>query len=257
MAPRKKLAEEHPHRHGRAHAHGHANKGHGGHTHHHVACTHCGGSGLSGGAWYDFLDPHKNGVGDLYNKIKHEVVDHGIDKALESKRKAEMAKLRRGADLTPIVPPKYHPKKERARLLGLSSAHKSSTGGSEYGVDRDGKPAPWKWALDKENAKMAGMSEEEKKKYREDRLEKGRRTHYEQLHRRPYTPLPPGGAEGGDYTRHGAYTRHHRDGRPYRRAAPASKRTLERNAIVKQVMRDKGLSLIEASKHVKAHGLYK
>ena len=28
-----------------------------------------------GGSWYDFLDPTKNGIGDLYNKAKHEIVD--------------------------------------------------------------------------------------------------------------------------------------------------------------------------------------
>ena len=32
-----------------------------------------------GGSWWDFLDPTKNGVGNLYNSIKHEVVDPDSD----------------------------------------------------------------------------------------------------------------------------------------------------------------------------------
>lgn len=34
--------------------------------------TRKGGSAISGGAWYDFLDPSKNGVGDAFNKVKNE-----------------------------------------------------------------------------------------------------------------------------------------------------------------------------------------
>ena len=34
-----------------------------------------GGSAYSGGGPWDWLDPTKNGVGDLYNKVKNEVVN--------------------------------------------------------------------------------------------------------------------------------------------------------------------------------------
>ncbi len=30
---------------------------------------------VEGGAWYDFLDPNKNGVGNLYNKVKNEITN--------------------------------------------------------------------------------------------------------------------------------------------------------------------------------------
>ena len=30
---------------------------------------------LEGKGWFDFLDPNKNGVGDAFNKVKHEFVD--------------------------------------------------------------------------------------------------------------------------------------------------------------------------------------
>jgi len=146
-----------------------------------MVCHHCGGSGLSGGAWYDFLDPTKNGVGNLYNKAKEGIQQNG-------------AKLVSGAVKTGL------------RTFGGPVGSAVASGIDALGYGHHGHH------------------------------------HHE---------------KGGDYTRHGAYTRHHRDGRPYRRSAPASRRTQERNAIVKQVMRDQGLSLIEASKYVKAHGLYK
>jgi hypothetical protein len=44
---------------------------------------------------------------------------------------------------------------------------------------------------------------------------------------------------------------------PQEEGGAKKKRNNSRHEIVRQIMKDKGLSLIDASKHVKEHGLYK
>jgi len=44
---------------------------------------------------------------------------------------------------------------------------------------------------------------------------------------------------------------------PQEEGGAKKRRHNPRHEIVRQIMKDKGLSLIDASKHVKAHGLYK
>jgi hypothetical protein len=159
---------------------------------------------MEGGAWYDFLDPNKNGVGATFNKVKNEFVNpssvlrHDIAPKIANEFTNPNSILRDkvvpiGAQVAQYASPFID-----AALPGVGTAINTGFKAANYA---------------NKAAKMAGY----------------------------------GGSKTGAYEG---------QGRKKRAPAAAGSGRHRRAEIVKKVMSEKGMKMIEASKYVKEHGLY-
>jgi hypothetical protein len=198
--------------------------------------------GLSGGAWYDFLDPNKNGVGDAFNKVKHEFVDSdsGLRQGLSTAGNAVAGQFTDpnsvlrgqvipiGAQVAQYASPfidAVAPGAGTALNYGFKAANYANKGAQMLGY---------------------GESEEGRAKMMLSQKKKGRnRNNGVALLSGNYDGVVSGGSNTGRYEGHG------------RTVGAGKGRSNPRASIVKKVMAEKGLNMIQASKFVKEHGLYK
>ena len=196
--------------------------------------------GLSGGAWYDFLDPNKNGIGNAFNTVKNEVVnpDSGLRRGLDTAGQAVAGQFTDpnsvlrgqvipiGAQVAQYASPfidSVVPGAGTALNYGMKGLNYANKGAQMLGYG------------DSEMARASQMLGQKKK---------GR-------NRNNGVPLLSGNVDGamsggsntGQYEGHG-------------RVVGAGKRPNARAVLVKKVMAEHGMSMIEASKYIKKNGLY-
>lgn len=224
---------------------------------------------VRGGAWYDFLDPHKNGVGNLYNKVKHEVVTPDsvlrgqyipkaasfADKALAASavvpglgqivapvaagvkavaKANDVAKAFGYGRYDPITPEEIADLK--ARRAGYARAIRSTISGATL-------PPPNAPSFSPGNAaeQLAHWNETAPRRFKVNHAAQNFNAVDARLAAtQAAAKLPPG--MDRDVLKMAGY------GRKVR--APS-----HRNMLVRDVMRKMKLSLPEASKYIKAHGL--
>jgi len=216
---------------------------------------------MRGGSWYDFLDPNKNGVGNAFNTVKHEFVDsdsglrQGLSKAGDAVVDAGKAVGNQFTDPNSMLRGTILP---GAAKYSAYAAPLLDVAGTALGVPGAGEMLTT--GLNAANtannlAKGLGYGR------RRGRPRKGGNM--------LSAPMPIAGTnmllgneymagQGGSMT--GAY-----DGQGKRKAVMRGGMTQrivgagvrKRAEIVKKVMKEKGCSMIEASRYVKAHGLYK
>jgi hypothetical protein len=230
--------------------------------------------GMSGGAWYDFLDPQKNGIANEFNnpnsvlrakvlpKVAHEFKDP--NSVLRGKVIPIGAKVASYAQ--PFVDAAV-PGLGTAINTGFKAANYANEGAKAlgYGGKRRGRP--------RKGGRNHPASEVARATTMVEHTKKGR-------NRNNGVPLLSGNVDGvwsggsmldqpmpvvgtnislsdapnmSGKGMTGAY-----EGQGKRRRAPAGANDgrRKRAEIVKRVMNEKGLSMINASKYVKEHGLY-
>lgn len=209
--------------------------------------------GLSGGAWYDFLDPNKNGVanafdpnkngvGEAFNKVKHEFVDSdsGLRRGLSTAGDAVAGQFTDpnsvlrgqvipiGAQVAQYASPfidSVVPGAGTALNYGFKAANYANKGANMLGY---------------------GESEQGRAKMMLSKKKTGRnRNNGIPLLSGNVDGVVSGGSNTGRYEGHG------------RTVGAGKGRSNPRASIVKKVMAEKGLNMIQASKFVKEHGLYK
>ena len=224
----------------------------------HIMDLHGGGfhneflHGMSGGSWYDFLDPNKNGVGNAFNTVKNEFVNpssvlrHDIAPKVANEFTDPNSILRGkvipiGAQVAQYASPFID-----AALPGLGTAINTGFKAANYA---------------NKGAKMAGFGSEASRAKTMLGMNKAGRA------RNNGVPLLSGnvdGVRGGANT--GAYEGHGHnnlmeggmlgsEGHGMRKKRMVGAGVSARASLVKKVMADQGLNMIQASKYVKEHNL--
>lgn len=199
--------------------------------------------GLSGGSWYDFLDPNKNGVGNAFNKVKNEFVnpDSVLRRGAEDAGKKVAHEF---SDPNSILRDKVVP-------IGAQVAQyaqpflDAGVPGLGTAINTGFKVANYA----NKGAKMLGYGEGSRAKAMLSMAKPGRS-------RNNGVPLLSGnvdGVRGGANT--GAYEGHGNCSPPGKAKRIVGAGVSARANLVKQVMAEHGMSMIEASKYVKEHGL--
>ena len=218
--------------------------------------------GLSGGSWYDFLDPNKNGVGNAFNKVKNEFVnsDSVLRRGAEDAGKKVAHEF---SDPNSILRDKVVP-------IGAQVAQyaqpflDAGVPGLGTAINTGFKVANYA----NKGAKMLGYGEGSRAKAMLSMAKPGRsrnngvpllsgnvdgvRGGDKGFLRKAMFGFGTGGANTGAYEGHGMLGQ---NGHGQRAKRVVGAGVSARASLVKKVMAEQGLSMIEASKYVKEHGL--
>jgi len=203
---------------------------------------------MRGGSWYDFLDPNKNGVGNAFNAVKHEFVDSdsGLRQGLSTAGNAVAGQftdpnsMLRGTILPAAA--KYSayaaPVLDVAgTALGVPGAGELVTGALNAANTANNVAKNFGYGRKRKGGSMLGQA----MPVAGTNMSLG-------------NPMV-GGSMTGAYEGQGLLGMTRKTGGMVRRMVGAG--VAKRAEIVRKVMKEKGCSMIEASKYVKAHGLYK
>jgi hypothetical protein len=211
---------------------------------------------LKGGAWWDFLDPNKNGVGNAFNTVKHEFVDsdsglrQGLSKAGDAVVDAGKAVGNQFTDPNSVLRGTVLP---AAAKYSAYAAPVLDVAGTAFGVPGAGEML------------TAGLNAANTANTVAKNFGYGRRRRRGGSMLSQAMPIAGtnmslgnpmmGGSMTGAYEGQGLLGMTQKHGGMVRRMVGAG--VSKRAEIVKKVMKEKGCSMNEASKYVKAHGLYK
>lgn len=193
--------------------------------------------GCSGGAWYDFLDPNKNGVANAFQKVGNEFTnsDSVLRKTVLPKASQYAAYAAPVLDVagTAVGLPGAGTMLSR----GLSVAQKANEGAKAMGFGRmrgAGRESDdVRWLGGGRNSESSSESSSDSD---DEKMSGG------QSFANPSSMAMSGAYQG--------------QGRKKRASAGPNDGRRKRAEVVKKVMAEKGLKMIEASKYVKEHGLY-
>jgi len=190
--------------------------------------------GCSGGAWYDFLDPSKNGVASAFQKVGNEFTDP--NSVLRGRVLPEVSKYASMAAPVLDVAGTAVGLPGAGTMLsrGLDVAQKANQGAKALGYGR-----------------MRGCGRESD----DVRMLKGGRRSPSSSSSSSDKEME-GGQSFANPSNLGMSGAYQGQGRKKRASAGPNDGRRKRAEVVKKVMAEKGLKMIEASKYVKEHGLY-